>query len=91
MFVNLYGTVEEVNDLESEPRQEALAKVRALEGRHVHIALSDGSRIDDCQLVSACRRSVQTVWVFSNGTDAFVPLTEIIDAWEATPSRRRAA
>jgi hypothetical protein len=91
MLVNLYGMVEEVEQSDSGSRHEALEKVRALEGRHVHLALADGSRIDDCQLVSASRGSVDTVWVFTNGLDTFVPLAEIVEAWEATPTRRRAA
>jgi hypothetical protein len=91
MLVNLYGTVEEVEESDSGSCQQALDKVPALEGRHVHLALVDGSRIDDCQLVSACRGSIDTVWVFTNGLDTFIPLAEIVEAWEATPTRRRAA
>ena len=91
MLVNLYGMVEEVEEPDAATRRPVPAKMRALEGRHVHLALADGSRIDDCQLVSAGRSSVETVWVFTNGLDTFVPLTQIVDAWEATPSRSRAA
>jgi len=51
-----------------------------LEGRRVHLALADGSRIDDCQLVLFGRSKL---WVFVNGEDAFVQLDRILDFWEA--------
>ena len=60
-----------------------VTKLRSLEGRRVSLALTDGSRIDDCQLVSAGRPRTSTVWLFTNGTDSFVPLSGIIDVWEA--------
>lgn len=59
-----------------------LSQLRSLEGRQVSVALADGSRIDDCQLVSAGRPGVQTLWVFINGTDTFVPLPEVVEVWE---------
>ena len=65
--------------------------VRKLEGRTVHLALADGSRIDEVVLVSAGR---QSLWVFTNGEDRFVPVGQVVDVWEAhAPSRtyRRAA
>jgi hypothetical protein len=64
--------------------------LRALEGRRVGLALADGSRIDECQFVSAPRREHQRVWVCVNGTDLFLPPEDINDAWEApvrTPRR----
>ena len=62
--------------------QERMSELRSLEGRQVSVSLSDGSRIDDCQVVSAGRPGVQTLWVFTNGADTFVPLPDIIDVWE---------
>jgi hypothetical protein len=56
------------------------ARLRALQGRTVHLALSDGSRIDGGVLMSAGSR---TVWVFLNGEDTFIRLGEVIDVWEA--------
>jgi len=44
----------------------------------VHLALADGSRLDDVSLVSA--RGVK-LWVFNNGEDAFVPVAQVIDFW----------
>ncbi len=49
------------------------------------LALHDGSRIDDCQLVSAGRSRLAKVWLFINGHDAFIPRDGIADVWE-TPA-----
>ncbi|MDQ3897016.1 MAG: hypothetical protein M3326_07175 [Actinomycetota bacterium] len=62
-------------------------ELRGLEGCHVHLALADGSRVDDAALVSATAR---TVWVFTNGEDRFVPTDTVVDVWEV-PRRRLAA
>jgi len=59
-----------------------------LEGRQVGVAVADGSSIGDCQLVSACRPGVRTLWVFTNGLDAFVPLSAVRDVWEIVPRGR---
>jgi hypothetical protein len=58
-----------------------ISELRFLEGRRVSLALTDGSILDDCQLVSVGRRSVNSVWLFTNGTDTFIPLTDVIDCW----------
>ena len=58
------------------------AALQFLEGRQVSLALRDGTRIDDCQLVSAPRARTETVWLFSNGDDVFVSLADVIDIWE---------
>ena len=55
---------------------------RGLEGHRVSIALVNGSRIDDCALVSAARGGDDRLWLYSNGADTFVPLTEVTDLWE---------
>jgi hypothetical protein len=60
-----------------------LRQLRALEGRRVSLALRDGSRLDGCQLISAGRSRVDTVWVFANGQDTFVRLGDVVDLWEA--------
>lgn len=60
---------------------------RSLEGRQVSVALADGTRMDDCQLVSAGRGDVKTLWVFTNGSDAFVPLSAVRDLWEIVARR----
>ena len=53
-----------------------------LEGRRVSVALVDGSRLDDCELVSA-GHGAETLWLFVNGNDVFIPVDEVTDAWEA--------
>jgi hypothetical protein len=62
--------------------------LRGLEGHKVHLALVDGSRIDDADLVSA---RGTTLWLFTNGEDAFVRADEVVDVWEASLGRPAAA
>lgn len=63
---------------------------QAFEGRQVSVALQDGSRIDDCQLVSAGRLPTHTLWLFSNGMDVFIPVGQVLDVWEAPVAGRAA-
>ena len=56
------------------------AELNRLEGRRVNLALLDGSRIDDCQLVLAGRCKL---WVFVNGQDSFVRVDRVAEVWEA--------
>jgi hypothetical protein len=67
------------------------ADLRALEGRQISLSLSDGSRIDDVQLVSAGRGGLRTIWVFAYGMDTFVPLANVVDVWETVSRRGEAA
>lgn len=60
---------------------------RHLEGRRVSVALVDGSRLDDCQLVSAGRHGTPSLWLFTNGADTFVTMLDVADVWEVRPSR----
>ena len=62
--------------------------LRRLEGHKIHLALVDGSRIDDADLVSARNT---TLWLFTNGEDAFVRADDVIDIWEAPLARPSAA
>lgn len=64
----------------------ALSNLRPLEGRRVAIALSDGSRIDDCQLVSLPLRGLHTFWLFADGEDMFVPVESVVAVWESSTS-----
>jgi hypothetical protein len=66
-------------------------RLLSLEGHHVSLALRDGSRIDDCQLVSAGRNRTRTLWLFTNGTDTFVPVRDVVDVWEVPRAHSRAA
>ena len=60
---------------------------RHLEGRRIGVALADGSRLDDCQLVSAGRDGAPSLWLYNNGADTFVTLIDVTDVWEVRPSR----
>jgi hypothetical protein len=64
--------------------------LRQWEGRQVSVALADGSRLDDCQLVSAGRTGTATMWLFANGADVFLPLAGVTAVWEAGGSYRAA-
>ena len=59
---------------------EQAIQLRSLEGHQVSVALKGGCRIDDSQLVSAGHQN--SVWLFSNGTDLFVSLGDIVAVWE---------
>jgi hypothetical protein len=59
-----------------------ISQLRALEGRRVSVALADGSRIDDGELISAGRPGLRSVWVYANGADTFVPMADVVDVWE---------
>jgi hypothetical protein len=52
-------------------------ELRGLEGKHVRVALTDGSRIGDCILVSAGRGSVNSLWLFNDRRDLFISLAEV--------------
>jgi hypothetical protein len=62
---------------------QAVEELRKFEGRQVSVAVADGSRIDDCSLVSAGRGRADTVWVFVNGGDIFIRLADVVAVWEA--------
>jgi hypothetical protein len=66
--------------------KEQRAGLRSLEGRRVSLALADGTRIDDCELVAADRHRVGKLWIFTQGTDRFVPVDQVRDVWETAPS-----
>ena len=59
--------------------------LRTLQGRRVSIALADGTRIDDCHLMSAWYPERESVWVFNNGCDTFVPMEMVRNVWEIIP------
>ena len=62
--------------------------LKQLEGHRVSLALADGSRIDDCELVSVDRGRQGHLWVHANGGDAFVPLSKVSDVWEVQGGHR---
>jgi hypothetical protein len=53
-------------------------ELRALEGKEVSLALSDGTEINGCSLVSAGRASVGTLWLLAGGDDTFIALDRVI-------------
>jgi hypothetical protein len=65
--------------------------LQGFEGQQICVALADGSRIDDCQLVSIGRGRVVTLWLFTNSGDAFVPFADVVDVWASGSSGRRRA
>ena len=67
-----------------------ITSLHVLEGRQVSVALRNGSRIDDCQLVSAARARTETLWLFSNGADLFVSVGDVIDVWEVACTNQAA-
>ncbi len=66
-------------------------RLRSLEGRQVSLALADGSRIDDVQLVSAGRPPLETIWVVVSGMDTFLSVAQVVAAWEPVSHRNEAA
>lgn len=62
-------------------------ELRRLEGFGVHLALTDGTRLDDVSLISTRGHSL---WVFDGGEDIFVPLADVIDFWPAEGARSAA-
>ncbi len=55
--------------------------LRNLEGKHIKVQLSDGSLIDDCELISAPRRSRSTLWLFVGGSDRMLALDDVSQVW----------
>jgi hypothetical protein len=58
-------------------------RFRSFEGRTVSLALVDGTRLDDCQLVSAGRHGTGTLWLYESGADRFVAVDAVVDLWES--------
>jgi hypothetical protein len=58
-------------------------RFRSFEGRTVSLALVDGTRLDDCQLVSAGRHGTGTLWLYESGADRFVAIEAVVDLWES--------
>ena len=59
-----------------------LRSFRHLEGHHVSVALADGTRLDDCELVSAGRGAAASIWVHDGLDDRIVEAEDILDVWE---------
>lgn len=50
------------------------------------LSLADGSRIDDCELLSSGRTRANSLWLFSNGHDTFIAHSDVVDLWESVAS-----
>jgi hypothetical protein len=72
-------------------QQHPTSSLRPFEGTQVNIALRNGTRIDDCNLVSSGRNRLDNMWVFVSGEDLFVPRADVIDIWQAHTHRPHAA
>ena len=68
-----------------------IRNLRCFEGQKASVALRDGTRLDDCSVVSGGRNGLDNVWLFANGKDLFIPRCEIIDVWPSRNNRPRAA
>jgi hypothetical protein len=55
--------------------------LRSYEGRRVSLALADGSRLDDCLLVSVGRGNAESAWLAAADHDLFVPWHEVLEVW----------
>lgn len=63
------------------------ARLRSLRGRRVSLVLRDGTRIDDCALVSGGHSPTGTVWLVANGADMLLPREELVAVWPVSGSR----
>jgi len=70
---------------------ERLGRLRDLQGHQVSVALRDGSRLDDCQLVSIGRNRAHSIWLVNSGVDIFVGIADVVDLWESVAGHIRAA
>ena len=52
--------------------QKGQTSLRSIEGRKVSVALRNGTRLVDCDLVSSGRNRLDNLWLFVNGEDVFV-------------------
>ena len=56
--------------------------LRHLEGTRVSVALRNGDRLDDCELVAGPRGHTSRLWLFTAGIDLFIPLADVVAMWE---------
>ena len=55
--------------------------LRSYEGQRVNVALADGSRVDDCLLVSVGRGGVGTAWLATDASDLFLQWEDVVEVW----------
>jgi hypothetical protein len=59
-----------------------LRSFRHLEGQHVSVSLVDGTRLDDCELVSAGRGATASIWLHDGIDDRILSAADVIELWE---------
>ena len=64
---------------------EVMARLVHLEGHRVSVAFADGTRLDDCELVSTGHNGASTVWLYANGDDVFAAPEQVLEIWESRP------
>ena len=64
------------------PPAPATRTYRQLQGRHVTVAMRDGTRLVDCELVSAGRRGRGTLWLLVGDDDRIVAVADVADVTE---------
>jgi hypothetical protein len=62
------------------------ARLQSLRGHQVSVALRDGTRVEDCRLVSTGRSATSTVWLVTNGVDIFVRREDLLAVWPVRSS-----
>ncbi len=67
--------------------ENVIASLRDYEGEQVTVSLGDGTRLDDCHLVSCGRTSSDNLWLFVDGSDIFVPRRDVVDVCQADATR----
>jgi hypothetical protein len=55
--------------------------LRSHEGHRVSVALVDGTRIDDCMLVSVGRGGAGSAWLAQDTNDLFIRWDDVVDVW----------
>jgi hypothetical protein len=70
----------------SPPSSQPLAELRALEGDRIDLILRDGTRLNDCLLVSRGRLWAKTIWVVSDEIDHFIHLRDILSVEASAPA-----
>ena len=71
--------------------KQRLLSLKSMERQQVSVALRGGDRLDDFQLVSGGRARLENLWLFGHGEDVFVPLSDVLDVWEAYSPQAKAA
>jgi hypothetical protein len=61
---------------------EAPRRLRDLEGCRVNLSLTNGSRLESVEVVSAGHGRLSSLWLERDGTDLFIEKAEILNIYE---------